>query len=240
MAGRPKATLKAQQQKADAQAARLAEAWYRTEANYIGGYAVPQKPGARHWPSIEEAATREGLLGLVGIGNIRQRASRGSWREKQEKARQAYQTELDAAVHNQLTQRAQSLAVQKMESNDEDFALGRSLRAKIAQGLSALQMQEIYEGPEGQTRVRIPRGAAYYLAQLSQAALNVQRVTRLASGQSTDNVSTRDGRSEADEAEEMLADLMLEVERHAELNARRRPSHTIPSRNGSGNGSAGH
>jgi len=185
----------AEQRKRAAYAARLAEAWLNTERAYIEGYTVPGEPGARHWPSIEEAAEREGLLGMVALQTIQRRARGEHWADSQANAKAAYRAAIDAVVTERLQERGRDLAVQKLSFDDDVFGAARGALARAAEGIASLRMREpMYDRDGRPDGFRASRDGALTLRALTIAILAAQRAGRLAIGLSTDNVSWRDGR----------------------------------------------
>ena len=160
--------------------------WALAREFYVRGALRNGKP---YFPSVRETAEFAGL----STSALRTTVKRDGW----DHDREAYQADRERAFADELRRRAeaegQQLAVQRARFDDDTFRLAAAAVRRAAEGLSVLRMQEPILNADGSPTgtFRVPRGAAYHLAQLTMALLNAQKAGRLVIGESTENIAAQ-------------------------------------------------
>ena len=161
--------------------------WESARRFYVEGAIRNAKP---FWPTVREVAQVTGL----NAKTLQTTVKRDGW----DADRKAYQADREKAFDDELRRRAEHEGRQLAEFRtrfDLDCAAAAAAAiAKAQEGLHNLSMEleEITDKDGNPTgKVRLPRGAATNLNQLTTAMANAQKVGRLAAGESTENMSVR-------------------------------------------------
>ena len=183
--------------------------WALAREFYVRGALRNGKP---YFPSVRETAEFAGL----STSALRTTVKRDGW----DRDREGYQADRERAFADELRKRAEEegemLAAMRASFDEDCFRIAHVLKEKVKQGVERLPMglPELDQDGKPTGNWWFPRGTTYNAAQLSIALLNAQKAGRLAIGESTDNVSIRDGRLHEEQRRAMEEALEDEIERH--------------------------